>query len=115
VGELRGGDADPELRHARASVAELSGADGELILAVSGEVDLSSVDGLRAAVERAIRHAPRTLVFELSDLDFMDSSGIAVLLTAAEQIGAVELRNPSEIIRRVIVLSGLTDVLRMAP
>lgn len=115
MGEVRGGDGDPELRHARASVAELPGADGEVILAVRGEVDLSSVDGLRAEVERAIRHSPRALVFDLTDLDFMDSSGIAVLLTAAEQIGAVELRNPSEIIRRVIVLSGLTDVLRMTP
>lgn len=104
-----------DLRGARASVSELPGDDSEVVLQVSGELDLSSIATMRRAIDRAISLAPRQLVVEMSDLQFMDSSGIAVLLTAAEQIGVVELRNPSEIIRRLITMSGLSDVLRMTP
>lgn len=109
-------DPDTErLRSATASVSEIAGGDGEIVLEVSGDIDVSSVNALRAAVDRAIALAPRNLVFDMTALRFMDSSGLAVLLQAAEQVGAVELRRPSAIIRRVITLSGLTEILRMTP
>jgi anti-sigma B factor antagonist len=114
MAELNEPDTE-RLRSATASVAEIPGGDGEIVLEVRGDIDVSSVDALRTAVERAISLAPRNLVFDMTGLRFMDSSGIAVLLQAAEQVGAVELRNPSAIIRRVITLSGLAEVLRMTP
>ena len=104
-----------QLRSARATVSEVRGDDSEVVLQIAGEVDISSVSALREAISHAIARAPRRLVLDLSGLTFMDSSGIAVLLTAAEQISAVELRNPTEIIRRLITLSGLAGVLRMTP
>ena len=106
-------DESGALRKARATVDEMSGNEGEVVLEIAGEIDLSSVPLVRDAIQRAIEHAPRRLVLDVAGVEFMDSSGIAVLLTAVEQIGVVELRNPSEIIRRVITLSGLADVLRM--
>ncbi|HJQ43234.1 MAG TPA: STAS domain-containing protein [Jatrophihabitantaceae bacterium] len=114
MAELNDGTA-ADLRSARATVSQVLGDDGEVVLHIAGEVDISSISALREAINRAIELAPRRLVLELSGLTFMDSSGIAVILTAAEQIGAVELHNPTEIIRRLITLSGLADVLRMTP
>jgi anti-anti-sigma factor len=50
-------------------------------------------------------------VFDLSSLRFMDSSGIALLLRAREQVGDVVVRNPSAVIQRIIEATGLGDTL----
>ena len=41
----------------------------------------------------------------------MDSSGIAVLLEAAQQADSVVIRRPSNAVRRVIETTGLSEVL----
>jgi anti-anti-sigma factor len=114
VAELNDGDRS-DSAEPRLTVVEVPGAEGEVALEVTGEIDISSVAALRVEIDRAIKRAPRTLILDLAGVQFMDSSGIAVLLTAAEQIGLVEVRNPSEVIRRLIALTGLTDILRIAP
>ena len=42
--------------------------------------------------------------FDLGDLEFMDSSGLAMLLAVAERISVVELRGPRPLIRRVCLV-----------
>ena len=96
-------------------VEQLAGPDDALVLKVTGEVDLSSVDSLRAKVEQGLQQQPSKVVFELSDLRFMDSSGIALMLTVAVQVAAFELHNPTPMVRRVVELSGLTTTLRITP
>jgi anti-anti-sigma factor len=41
----------------------------------------------------------------------MDSAGIAVLIGAAAKLQHVRLRNPSPAVRRVVEITGLSDVL----
>jgi anti-anti-sigma factor len=50
-------------------------------------------------------------VFDLSGLRFIDSAGIAVLLEAAERVGSISVRDPAPPVRRVIEVTGLTEVL----
>jgi len=45
----------------------------------------------------------------------MDSSGIALLVAAARQARQVELRHPTPVVRRLIELTGLTELLLMTP
>jgi len=86
-------------------------AAGTPIVSVSGELDSSNAASLEAAVAPlAAAHAAR-LVFDLSALRFMDSAGIAVLLGVAAKVQTVQLREPSDAVRRVIELTGLTGVL----
>ena len=47
----------------------------------------------------------------MAGVSFMDSSGIAVLLEAAQGTDAVLIRRPSNAVRRVIETTGLTEVL----
>jgi anti-anti-sigma factor len=54
---------------------------------------------------------PERLIFDLSGLRFLDSAGIAVLIGAAAMVNAVHLRDPSPIVRRVVEVTGLSDVL----
>jgi anti-sigma B factor antagonist len=81
---------------------------------VSGELDSSNAASLEAAVAPlAAEHTE--LVFDLSALRFMDSAGIAVLVGVAAKVDAVRLREPSQAVRRVVELTGLTGVLPIEP
>jgi anti-sigma B factor antagonist len=84
---------------------------GAAIVSVSGELDISTAQALEAALVPITAEHPRRLVFDLSGLRFMDSAGIAVLIGAAAKVAAVQLRNPSPIVRRVVEVTGLSDVL----
>jgi anti-anti-sigma factor len=66
------------------------------------------VDGVLAADDDRI-------AFDVGELEFMDSSGIALLVSAARQARRVELRHPTPIVRRLIELTGLTELLLMTP
>lgn len=95
-------------------VAESIEADGSVVLSLTGELDLATVDTLSSALQEAVGHKPRVLIFDLAGLTFMDSSGIAMLLAAIPMVDSVQVRNPSGIVRRVIELSGLAQTLGMA-
>lgn len=94
------------------AIEQTSDGAGTTVLTVAGELDLNSEAALRSAAEAAVAGGAKTLVFELSRLTFMDSSGIGSLLTIAAQ-AEVQVRNPSTTVRRVIELSGLSATLRM--
>lgn len=82
-------------------------------LYLSGELDLSSVDRLSADVRDTIGEGCLHVIFDLGELTFMDSSGIALLLEVAENVPTVELRSASSIVRRLIEITGLGDRLRL--
>jgi anti-sigma B factor antagonist len=86
-------------------------ATGVPIVSVSGELDSSNAAALEAAVAPVAAAHTKRLVFDLSALRFMDSAGIAVLVGVAAKVDAVQLREPSDAVRRVIELTGLTGVL----
>jgi anti-anti-sigma factor len=100
---------------AQLGVETQSDPSGTPVIAVSGDLDISSVERLRDAVTAAAADHPQALTFEMSRLRFMDSAGISVLLGAAKSVPTVRLRNPTPAVRRVIELTGLTGVLTLEP
>ena len=56
---------------------------GAPIVIVSGELDISTAPSLEAIVASLTAEHPERLIFDLSDLRFMDSAGIAVLKVQA--------------------------------
>jgi anti-anti-sigma factor len=97
----------------RATVGRSLDAAGSPVVAIIGEVDVSNVASIEVELERVLADNPERIVFDLSELTFIDSSGIATLLRTAERTDHLELRNPSAIVRRVIIATGLSDVLRV--
>jgi anti-sigma B factor antagonist len=101
------GDAHP----AQVAIDTHADAGGVPVITVTGDLDMSNAGLLERAVATAIADSPQRLVFDLTSLRFMDSAGIAVLLGAAGKVEGVHLRNPTRAVRRVVELTGLTDVL----
>jgi anti-sigma B factor antagonist len=85
------------------------------VIRIIGDVDLANAESLEVAMEPVVSARPERLVVDLGDLDFMDSSGIALLLRCAHRAGCVQLRHPSQIIRRTVESMGLADVLHLDP
>jgi anti-sigma B factor antagonist len=88
---------------------------GVPIIGVSGELDSSNAASLEADIAPVAAEHPERLIFDLSELRFMDSAGIAVLVGVAARVDAVQLREPSQAVRRVIELTGLSAVLPIEP
>jgi anti-anti-sigma factor len=89
--------------------------NGTLVLYLSGELDVTNAEYVRSAVNAAMNGHAEQVIFDLADLEFMDSSGIALLISAAGQVRDVQVRNPSAVVRRLIQLTGLAGTLRIAP
>jgi anti-sigma B factor antagonist len=82
-----------------------------LVLTIRGEVDMSNVEILREGLEKILQPQTRSVVFDLSALEFIDSSGLAVLIDVAQNVGDAHVRDPSRLVRRVIEVTGLAELL----
>ena len=82
-----------------------------LVLTISGEVDMSNVDLLRERLATILKPGIRNVVFDLGGLEFIDSSGLAVLVDVANHVGGAKLRAPSRLVWRVVDVTGLGELL----
>jgi anti-sigma B factor antagonist len=77
-------------------------------LVVRGEVDLAAAPELDAAIEDAIRESAGAFVIDLTEVGFIDSTGLQVLLRARALLGredrALALVCPHGPVRRVFAL-----------
>jgi anti-anti-sigma factor len=95
------------------AVIRATDASGSPVIKLIGEIDISNADALGAQLDRMVGDSSDCVVIDLAALEFMDSSGIAMLIRAASRTGFVEIRSPSDAVRRIIEYTGLTDVLRI--
>jgi anti-sigma B factor antagonist len=83
-------------------------------VAVRGEVDINTADALEEAIETAIVESVGAFVIDLSELEFIDSSGLHVLLRARGLLGredrALAVVCPHGPVRRVFELSGMSEL-----
>lgn len=82
------------------------------VVCLYGQLDLANADRVR---EMLIDVGGSTVVVDLAGLRFLDSSGIAALLGARNEITAAghgfELRGAQGIVRRVLEVTGLVFLL----
>ena len=83
---------------------------GVPLVCVAGELDLATAPQLSGAAKVALEGAPERIVFDLSELRFMDSSGLRVLLEIANEV-KVSVRAASDAVRRVIESTGVDAVI----
>lgn len=62
-------------------------ASGAVVLHVAGEIDLVTAPRLEESVTRELAHRPKILVIDLTDVAFLASAGMSVLVAAHNQAG----------------------------
>jgi anti-anti-sigma factor len=87
-------------------------AEGTAVLRIAGEIDLASTAAVEAQVSELCRGASKVVV-DLSDVTFMDSSGLAMLLRTRESVGDVTIVAASRTVARVVQAAGLSEVLHL--
>ena len=88
-------------------------------VALHGEVDVATVDQVRVALADAIAARPRSVVVDMADLSFIDSTGLGALIFGFQRCRdegiAFRLAHPSRGVRQILMLSGLLEVVQVTP
>lgn len=99
------------------TLAEEPVREGTHLVAPSGEVDVVTAPKLGRRLLSLLEEGKRALVVDLSNITFIDSAGVAVLLNARRQIchrrGELVIVCPNERVRRSFQIMGLTQHLRI--
>jgi anti-sigma B factor antagonist len=83
---------------------------GPSTLALAGDIDMASEDTFRSSLEG--QPAGDELTLDMSEVTFMDSTGLGILLGAAAaraESAPLVLLHPSTAVTRVLELAGIGD------
>jgi anti-sigma B factor antagonist len=94
-------------------------AQGDVgVVAISGELDLASVDELSSALAAAAERSA-SVVIDVSDVSFIDSTALAALLRSNDELSSsgvpVVVACPPGPVRRLLTMTSLDDRLSLAP
>ncbi len=93
--------------------------DDVAVVTVGGEVDLYTAPQLRDELVGALEDGARRLVIDMSRVEFCDSTGISVLLSAMKRSrdneGDLELVAPKPAVTKVLEVTGLDEVFTIHP
>jgi anti-sigma B factor antagonist len=89
------------------------------ILAVAGEIDLDSAPVVRGAIIEAIDGGSGHLVIDLTEVTFIDSTGLNVFIYAQKKLrlrqGTLDIVGSTRRILAIFKLSGLDKIFRIHP
>jgi anti-sigma B factor antagonist len=79
---------------------------------VRGEVDMATAPQLRDTLLELVDAGANRIVLDCRGLDFLDSSGIGVLIAVRKRLGddgSLTLEAPQAHVRKVLELTGVTE------
>lgn len=93
--------------------------DGCLTIGMPKELDHHQAIQLKQEADQLIaEYHVRRLVFDFRDTEFMDSSGIGVLIGRCKNMnyggGEVHAKNLSERVKKIFVVSGLHKIIKIS-
>jgi len=92
--------------------------DKSLLLKITEEIDHHAVEKLRRKADLEIeKHIPRKVIFDFTNVTFMDSAGIGLLLGRYKNItslgGSLEVINASETVNKILIMSGVNKIINI--
>jgi anti-sigma B factor antagonist len=94
-----------------------SGEGRTALFSLRGSLDVATAPSLRAALLEAAEHDGHEIVVDLSQLEFLDSTGLGALIgshkLAEEHQGSVRLVAQEGQILRLLRITGLLEVLNV--
>ena len=95
-------------------LADLDLRDGAHLVRVRGEVDIATAPAFRGAL---LHHTEGDVHVDLSDVSFMDSSGLSVLLSAHKAVGVrgsqLIVHGATGAVLRTMEITGMHEVLNL--
>lgn len=97
---------------------ELINKKGILIVKISGEIDHHSSRIMRTDIDSNMEHSlPKKLVLDFSNVSFMDSSGIGLIIGRYKLIknfgGEVFIVNSNDYILRLLEIAGIDKIAKI--
>lgn len=95
----------------------LSNSGDTLIAFLSGEIDHHAAAEMRFFIDGELeRSTPHLIIFDFTGVEFMDSSGIGLILGRIRVIsgwgGKASIQNPRPSIRKMLTLAGLEKLIK---
>lgn len=100
------------------SISVTTSEAGEVhIVHIAGEIDVTSAAVLRDALEALIADGRRRLTLDLSDVTFLDSTGLGIVVGRLKRLarhgGTMSVAASHERVRRVFTITGLDQLLEI--
>ncbi|KMO75389.1 anti-anti-sigma factor [Mycobacterium sp. BK558] len=92
--------------------------DGVAIVAVSGVVDMLTSPQLETAIDAALEQKPSGIVIDFTDVEFLASAGMGVLVAAHDKAGsdvAFSVVADGPATSRPLKLVGITEIVSLYP
>jgi anti-sigma B factor antagonist len=94
-------------------------ADGFAVVAVGGELDMSTAPELLTTAIDLIDSGRHRMILDLRDLTFCDSAGLSVIARLKRRVNEVDgvliLARAGGIVRSVLDLTGMTELIAAYP
>lgn len=97
---------------------EFESVGNELMVFIKGEIDHYSAVWIRGEIDKRIaEQKPESAVLVLSDIDFMDSSGIGLVMGRYARMqsigGTLRVKDPSDRVERILRLAGIERIVNI--
>ena len=95
---------------------EIEHVGGSLVVKLRGEIDQHCAEEIRGEIDRELdmRHST-SLIIDLGDVEFMDSSGLGLIMGRYKKItargGRLMLARPNSSVDRLLELSGIKKLI----
>ena len=89
-----------------------------LILKITEELDHHVVEKIRRKADYEIeKYVPKKVIFDFSNVTFMDSAGIGLILGRYKNIsifgGKLEVINVKESVNKILIMSGINRIINI--
>ena len=92
--------------------------DKSLLFKTTEEIAHHAVERLRRKADLEIeKHIPRKVIFDFTNVTFMDSAGIGLILGRYRNItslgGSLEVINATESVNKILIMSGVNKIINI--
>lgn len=99
-------------------LTEINYGNYTLNVKIKGDIDHHSAKGVRERIDESIiLNKPRFVILDLSSVDFMDSSGLGLILgryNSSMNVGArLILYKPTKRIKRILEMAGIERIIEI--
>jgi anti-sigma B factor antagonist len=101
------------------AITEQAAQAGHHVIAARGEIDLFTAPDLKQVLTEVIESGQHRLVIDLSEVSFLDSTALGVLIGAVKRLrsrgGALAIVNTEASIAKTFEITGLDQIFTILP